>query len=389
MKKILVLTDYYLPGFKCGGMRTIANMVDRLGGRYDFSVVTRNHDGRYDTTPYTSVRTGEWNRVGQANVYYLAPGEMKISRIEALVKEAAPDAIYLNSVFATPANYLLFLRWRGRVKCPVILAPCGELDERAVEFKSTKKKVHFFASNLAGLHKGLIWKASTELEKRDIERVFGQNTDVFVAADLPLKTIFPGYEQSLKPHKTEGELKLVFLARFVRTKNFGFLLDVLDNARDELTGNIAIDVIGDLEDKAYWDECVEKMGRLPDTIRVNYAGAIDNRLIPKKLAEYHFLISPTLNENFGHVFIEALASGCPLIISDRSPWRDLADKGIGWDIALENRAAWGEILEKALRMGNEEYSVVSVASRRYAEDWLADESLERDTVAVLEASVNI
>jgi len=39
---ILVICDYYLPGFESGGaLRTLVNMVDRLGARFDFRKITR------------------------------------------------------------------------------------------------------------------------------------------------------------------------------------------------------------------------------------------------------------------------------------------------------------------------------------------------------------
>ena len=384
-KKILVICDYYLPGFKSGGgMRTIVNMVDRLSGRYDFSIITRDHDGRLDKSPYRTVKIGSWNDVGTAGVYYLAKDEIKTATIERLVNDAGPDAIYLNSFFATPANYLLFLRWRGKIKCSVIMAPCGELITAAMQFKSAKKKAHILLTKLAGLHKGVFWKATTELEKRDIEKRLGPKEKMFVAADMPPKAIFPEYEQTLKPKKIAGELKLVFLARFVRTKNFAFLIDRLAQAN----GKISVDIIGDLEDKDYWQECLEKIQRLPANIVVSYIGAIDNRLVPKKLFEYHFLVSPSLNENFGHIFPEALSAGCPLIISDRTPWLRLAEKGIGWDLPLEKPEMWIEALDKCVNMDDAEYRKMSIRAREFVEEWLSDEALEKDTVAVLEAALN-
>jgi glycosyltransferase involved in cell wall biosynthesis len=383
-KKILVLSDYYLPGFRAGGgLRTIVNMVDRLSGRYDFWIVTRDHDSRLDKTPYKIVNINEWNLVGGAHVYYFSQDNLKLSTIEKLIKEASPDAVYMNSFFATPANFFLFLRWRGKLKTSAIMAPCGELIAAAMQFKTLKKKVHIFASKLAGLHKGLIWKATTELEKIDIEKVLGKKDDMYVAADLPPKTIFPDYEPSLKPAKNSGELKLVFLARFVKTKNFAFLLELLDN----VSGNISIDLIGDLEDKNYWDECLEGIKKLPANITVNYLGAIDNRLVLKKLAGYHFLILPTLNENFGHVFLEALSAGCPLIISDRTPWLELEEKGVGWDLPLEDKQRWKDVLQKCVAMDIEEYRNLSARAREFAESWLADESLEKDTITVIEAAI--
>jgi len=383
-KKILVICDYYLPGFKTGGMRTVVNMADRLGERYDFSVVTRDHDGRFDKSPYTTVKIGEWNNIGRARVFYLSSNNMKMSMIKRLVDEVRPDAIYLNSFFATPANYLLLLRRLGRVKCGVIMAPCGELITGALQFKSSKKKLYILAAKMIGLHRGLIWKATSELEKKDIENVLGKKAEIIISSDLPPKTLFSDYDQLLKPRKIVGELRLVFLARFVRTKNFAFLLDVVS----EVAGKISIDVIGDLEDKAYWEECLEKMKKLPANITVNYAGVIDNRLIPKKLFAYHLLALPTLNENFGHVLPEALSAGCPLIISDRTPWLDLEEKGIGWDLALENRQLWIDVLKKCVEMDDSTYRKMSGRAREFAENWLADESLEKDTVKILERALN-
>lgn len=386
-KKVLVFSDYYLPGFRAGGgLRTIVNMVDRLSARYDFHIVTRDHDSRLDKTPYSTVRINEWNTIAVAKVYYFSQDNLNFAMIQKRVDDVAPDVIYINSFFATPANFLLALRKRGKIKTPVVFAPCGELIEAALKLKAPKKRAHIFASKLIGLHKGLYWKASTELERDDILKVFSNAQPMFIAADLPPSQIFPDYDQALKPKKTHGSVKLVFLARFVRTKNFAFILDLLDNRG--INGTISIDVIGDLEDKEYWDECLEKIKRLPDNVTVNYVGALDNRLVLKKLAEYHFLILPTLNENFGHVFLEAMSAGCPLIISDRTPWLGLEQLGVGWDIALEKPEHWFEALKKCIAMDNDEYRKMSERAREYAVEWLSDESLEKDTVAVLEAAIN-
>src|SRR5262245_14040785 len=139
-KTILVVCDYYLPGCNGGGgLRTIVNTVDRLGDEYDFLIVTRGHDGRYDNTSYSTVKIDEWNEIGKAHVFYLPPNEMRLSRIRALVEETKADAVYLNSFFATPANFILFLKHLGRVKCPVIMAPCGEFAVDALRHNVTKK----------------------------------------------------------------------------------------------------------------------------------------------------------------------------------------------------------------------------------------------------------
>ena len=43
--RVLVVADYYLPGFRAGGpVRAISNTISRLASGTDFFVVTRDHD---------------------------------------------------------------------------------------------------------------------------------------------------------------------------------------------------------------------------------------------------------------------------------------------------------------------------------------------------------
>jgi glycosyltransferase involved in cell wall biosynthesis len=89
-----------------------------------------------------------------------------------------------------------------------------------------------------------------------------------------------------------------------------------------------------------------------------------------------------LSENFGHVMVEALSAGCPLIISDRTPWRDLETKHIGWDLPLDS-LKWKETLNRAIEMEADEYETMSKAAREFAVRWLNDEAMEQATADLL------
>ena len=54
---------------------------------------------------------------------------------------------------------------------------------------------------------------------------------------------------------------------------------------------------------------------------------------------------PSFSENFGHAINEALSVGVPVLISDKTPWRNLQEKGMGWDLSLDNRRAFIEVIE--------------------------------------------
>jgi glycosyltransferase involved in cell wall biosynthesis len=253
--KILTICDYYLPGYKSGGgMRTIVNMVDRLHDRFDFRIITRDHDGKLDKEQYKTVKINEWNDVRNAKVFYLSKNNVKISKLRELITDVQPDLLYFNSYFATLAIYVLKLRKLRMIpKVNVVIAPCGELSEGALQLKSGKKRIFLAYSKISGLYRNIIWKASSEIEKKEIESVKGKGGKIFIAPDLPPKVIFEDYKIELKPKKKSGEAKMIFLSRFMRKKNFKWFLENLP----EIQGRLIIDIYGPLEDEVYWRECQE------------------------------------------------------------------------------------------------------------------------------------
>jgi hypothetical protein len=65
----------------------------------------------------------------------------------------------------------------------------------------------------------------------------------------------------------------------------------------------------------------------------------------------------TWGENFGHSIAEALNHGLPVVISDRTPWRNLHKISAGWDIPL-NQAAFEIVLQICLSMDNQDYQAM-------------------------------
>ncbi len=384
---VLIFSDYYLPGFKSGGgMRTIVNMVERLGDKYDFRIVTRDHDGKTEPEPYTSVKIGEWNQVGKAKVFYLSKQNIKLTVLRKLVKEVQPDSYYTNSVFSTLAIYLLKLRRLGLVASKkLVVAPCGELSPGAMGFKRTKKRLFIGYSSFLRLYDDVIWKASSDIEADEIRKFSNGKATVFVAPDLPQQTVFDSYVQSEKLLKEVGKAKFVFLSRFARKKNFKWILPLLSG----VSGDLSIDVIGPIDDPEYAEETRAAAKVLEKNIEVNFVGSIPHDEISEALFNYHFFICPTLGENFGHIFVEALASGLPLLISNRTPWQNLDVKGVGWDLPLEEPELWIETIEKCISMENDEFQVTSTRARNYITEWLASPSLSNDTERVLEVSLGI
>lgn len=387
-KRVMIFCDFYQPGFKSGGgMWTVVNLVDRFCDQYDFFIVTRNYDSKGDTTPFTTVKTDTWNTVGNAHVYYFADGSLSPKKVKELVDHVKPATFFLNSAFSLPVYKLLSARRRGMIgDIPVILAPCGEMAKGALSVKPLKKKVFLKYSDFVGLYKGVIWKASFESEKAEIHEMMGRDAEVMVAPDLVPRAIIADYSQGWKPKKEKGSVRFVFISRLVPKKNIHYFLERL---LDIKAGDVIFDIVGPLEDEDYWKQCQDIIARLPKNITVNATGAFPEQSDAlRRVCESHFFAMPTLNENFGYVFIEGLAAGCPLLISDRTVWTDIDEKGVGWRIPLEKPEKYIEQINKCIAMEDAEYREMSRKSRKYAVDWLAKPEINEATAKVLTRALN-
>jgi glycosyltransferase involved in cell wall biosynthesis len=81
------------------------------------------------------------------------------------------------------------------------------------------------------------------------------------------------------------------------------------------------------------------------------------------------MLLPTLGENFGHSIIEALSAGLPVIISNRTPWKNLMVEGVGADLPLEDELEFVRQLEHFQSMGEHDMENVRSACQHYAAAW--------------------
>ncbi len=123
---------------------------------------------------------------------------------------------------------------------------------------------------------------------------------------------------------------------------------------------------------------------MPSHIQVTYRGQAGPAEVADVLAAYDLMILPTTGENFGHVIVESLAAGCPVLISDRTPWRRLAEHGVGWDLPLHALAPWEAALQQVAVMDDAEHRALSARALGFAEQWLRAPEVEQATLAVLQ-----
>lgn len=353
--RVLVVADYYLPGFRAGGpVRAISNTIARLASAADFFVVTRDHDA--DGSKYGDVEAGRWTESPAGRVLY-AP-RLTPALLQRCVADTGCDVIWLNSFFSRGSIGVLASRRLGRIRRPVLLAPRGEFSPGALALKRYRKAIVMRLLRWTGCLASIHWLASSTVERDDIADTMGASPITCVPesiADVPAA-------DGPWPAKSPRRLRAVFAGRIAATKNLLFLLEALERCGD---GDIDLDIVGPLEDPDYWARCGTVMQRLPANVSVKYRGETAHRDLQRRLSTYDVMILPTLGENFGHIIVEAWAAGCPVLVSDRTPWRQLRSSGLGWDVPLDQQA-WIGAIRECLDLGADAHLMMRRRSREHA-----------------------
>jgi glycosyltransferase involved in cell wall biosynthesis len=355
--RVLILVRYYLPGFKAGGpLRSISNLLAALKNEFDFDIVTSDRD-LGDDVPFPLVAIDRWNAVDGGRVLYLSPGIPRWIKIARLVNTGQYDLIYANSYFDREFGILpACLHRYARNRAPnFLLAPRGEFSAGALIIKRKRKLLYIKVAGLLGIYQNIYWHASTDYEKSDVMKIYRETRRlkvapqiygerVMVASDLAAK----GCARETVGRKMPGFARVAFLSRICKKKNLDGALTILR----EVKANIEFNIYGPIEDAMYWEECVRQMNRLPKNVSATYRGSIVHSEVGRMFQRHHLFFFPTHGENFGHVIAESLAAGCPVLLSDQTPWRSLVKAGVGWDyplseasrfiLALEECAGWSQ-----------------------------------------------
>ena len=338
-KKILCFIEHYLPGHKLGGpVRTIANFVEYFGDNYEVSVVCLDRD-YLATKPYSNKNFHKWHKVGKAKVFYIPKKVQGLKIITEILKKNSYDLLYLNGLFSIIFTILpLLLRRINLVSksIPCIIAPRGMFSQNALKLKFVKKKLFLILAKLIGLYKNIIFHASNNYEKKDIYMHLNDNKAmVFVAPNL---TSVSTIKQNKIKVKKKSFLRLVFLSRIDPMKNLDFLLQCLL----KVNNSIELSIYGNKQNETYYRQCLDLKDKLPANIKVFFKGFIKNELIKKTLVKYDLFVLPSRGENFGHVILESLAAGVPVLVSNKVFWQ--SDKKGGIQTLPLNRKKWTEVI---------------------------------------------
>jgi glycosyltransferase involved in cell wall biosynthesis len=370
--KLLLFSDWFFPGFKAGGpIKSVTNLSIALQNDFEVFVFTSNTDLN-EIKPYPNIQSNIWIKPidgSNVNVYYCSKDKLNNATINTIIKEVNPTSIYFNHLWSFRfVLQPLFICWLFFRKIKIILCPRGALFESALHYLNTypKKRIVISVIKMLGIHKKIHFHATTIQEKQTIEKYFG-NVNISIANNLP------DLQQPTLSiiEKKVGVLKLVFIARILEIKNLKFLLQNLFNINSEINVTIA----GPIEDKNYWESCLETINTLPPNIKVNYIGEITPIQVMPLIQQHHLYCLPTQGENFGHSIFESFMIGRPVLISNKTPWLNLNTKKAGWDVNIIEQNSFETFIEEAANWQQNTFNAYCNGAWKVANDYIKNPTL--------------
>ncbi|HCC05246.1 TPA: hypothetical protein DEP58_02980 [Patescibacteria group bacterium] len=316
-KRILIFSLAYYPRHVGGAEVAIKEITDRISGEeFEFHMITLRFD---DNLPKTE-------RIGNVLIHRVGFGGKYISKI-LYVPLAAMYAkrLHRQEMFAgvwAMMTYMLFptvlLHMLG-VRLPYVVT-LQDGDPFEYVFKRPHIRVFSPLLRYGFRHATIVQSISTYLA--DWLQKFGTTCPVVVVPN--------GVDmQKFSVRGTEKEKEL-FRKKFGKNKNDILLIStsrlVYKNAYDDIiralkkiSENVHLIAVGQGKDEAYLRDLAMKEGA---SARVVFVGHVDYIDIPKYLSASDIFIRPSRSEGMGNSFIEAMASGLPVIATQEGGLSD-------------------------------------------------------------------
>lgn len=372
--KLLIFIDWFSPGYKAGGpVTSIVNLSKHLGNKLDLHILTSDTD-YCASEPYPGIPVNTWHVGNAAVVCYLQKTILTFRLLLRMIRAAQCDIWYLNGIYSLYFSILPMLAARLLHPRKIIVAPRGMLSRQTFSVKKYRKIA--FLTLLRHIHwfRNVTFHATSEVEMKDIRKLFPGVPVVCLNNFPPLAADIHSSD------KISNRLRLISMARISPEKNTRFALEVLGNCRR----SVEFDLYGEISDLGYWNECRRIIECLPANVTVRYHGSLDPIALHRALEHRDLLFLPSCGENFGHAILESMLAGVPVLISDRTPWRNLEKAGVGWDLPLEQPEEFARVIDKCAVMPPAEYEILRRKTALYARECSDAESLVRKYLQLFE-----
>lgn len=253
-------------------------------------------------------------------VTHIGPAKNPMSRhpdtadvLDKLVGGA--DVVHVHAMWEEIQHLACRAAWRRGV--PYVVTPHGMLDAWNMSNRPWRKRAYLWWRMRANLNRAAALHFATTIERDAVARLklkppaiiepFGLDMEEF--ADLPAKGAFRA-----KYPQVEEKRLIVFLGRLDYGKGLELLIPAFAKAAKDDAMLVIIGPDSHSGYRATVEKMIDEHGVRERTL---LTGMLGGREKLAALVDAYLLAQPSFHENFGMVVIEALACGCPVVVSDQ------------------------------------------------------------------------
>jgi len=353
-------------------------MVENIDSRFNFYIITSNKDSG-GIVQKEGITINAWNKIGNAKVFYSSSSIKSIFNIINILKNSNYDIMYINGLFDPVYNLFPLVYGKlFKINQKVIIAPRGQLFSGALKLKNKIKSFYFIFIRVFKLYNNITFQATADDEIGSINTFFPKNYRILVAKNI-LTKISGEVKLSAK-----NKNKLFYFSRIDENKNLLFALKIIS----KISYPISFDIYGSIKNDLYWNECQKVIKNIPKVINVNYKGPFNYSDITSIIEKYGLMFCPTKGENFGHSIYETFANGLPVIISDKTPWINLKENKVGFDISLEKPQSFINAIEEHIALSDKDYIAKRKKIIDYIKNYYEDNNNINDTIKLFNKVTN-
>lgn len=156
----------------------------------------------------------------------------------------------------------------------------------------------------------------------------------------------------------DGNVRVLVAGRLIRRKRIDLALQAFAVALKS-NGKLILTIAGDGPEKENLENLAEELKI--EKGKVEFLGAVPYKDMPKVFSRAHIFLHTAADEAFGQVYIEALASGVPIITTSTTGAKNIIKKSFGF-VAADNTDALASSLVMLSR-DKEKLTEMSIAAR--------------------------
>jgi glycosyltransferase involved in cell wall biosynthesis len=237
--------------------------------------------------------------------------------------------------------------WAHRRGVPYVVRPLGVLNRWGMENRRPwLKDLSFRMIESRILANAALVHYTSEQERAEAELLGVKSSSAIIPNPVPAAsgTAVPGSFRDAHPELAGREI-ILFLSRFDRKKGLELLLPAYARVRQRFPD--AALVLAGSGDAGLVNELKTQASALGIDGDIVWPGFLQNEAKLAAFADASVFVLPSWSENFGVAVIEAMAAGCPVVVTDQvAVHTDIAAANAGYVVPCEIEA----LAEAIMRM---------------------------------------